>query len=405
MRKTTVSILTFLLISFIFTGEANAGVVEGLASLSNQITGKVGEFTLTLYASIAAYYRGIYTILAIIVVSIVIYLYSINKIGLETVASFFIALSISALVALHVANFKDIIYDPFFDILYKLCAVVANSAGGGKAGLSNVDGIPDIVGIASGSMESFIGVLDAMLEKFDWSWSSAGKAVLIVIIVAVMEFMFIFLLAYFVVSITIAIFGIHMIMIFMPVTLSLFAFKSYRPYAFNSIKNILHYALSALFCCISMAISIFLVNDLTKQILKLESLSNLNFGYIVMSITTALFGFAFLKASSEFASRILNTVGGGIMTSSLPTKIAALTAGASVMKGMAAKYGGKLAANLGKSIAKRGGYTGLAKGALKAPFKAANSIKEYMQATKITSLNQMKQSASLGVGNNNSKTK
>lgn len=336
-------LLFTLLFCLLFTNNAHASSMNLLFDISNDIVGLVEGFTMRLYEAVAVSYRQIYFLLCSIILPAVIYSYVKNKISEETVVSFFIAIFLSATIALNKNNFITFIYKPFFDTLYGFASYIANVSNDNYYGGGG--GVESMFANIYTSSDKLVEILDDMQGKINVSLFSVFKAFAIVLTILIIKFLFLFLVALFVIRFTVAVFSAHIIMIIMPITLSLFPFKSLRPYGFNHIKCLFQYGLTVIFYCISISISAYLIDgiqDIAKS-LDYSAENGITYQFLLSAIITAGMGYIMLLSSNEFASKILNVAGNAnILANKAMNKMATFAAGAGVIQGagIIAKYAG-----------------------------------------------------------------
>lgn len=280
-------------------------------------------FTRQIYIGIATQYRGIYLLLCIISFSILIYCYLQSNASMDTLFVFLTTIYISSAIALNYDTFHSIIYEPFFTMLYNMCAFVVTVASGHHS--KPVDSVQDMFKLISDSMMKFHAVMGKIKENASFSILSPSswiKNIAYVLEIFMVRFLILFLSAYFTVKFTISIVLINMLMTMMPITLSLFPFKNYRSYAYNNFKNILFYGLVAIFSAMAMALTIFLLDNIMKQ-----DINELSFETFMSFITVGLLGYLLIHSSGELSAKLINTTNSNMFSSSAVTKVAgALTA-------------------------------------------------------------------------------
>ncbi|MDD2840012.1 MAG: type IV secretion system protein [Rickettsiales bacterium] len=335
-------LLFTLLFCLLYTNNAHASSMNLLFDISNDIIGLVEGFTMRLYEAVAVSYRQIYFLLCSIILPAVIYSYVKNKINEETVVSFFIAIFLTATIVLNKDNFITFIYKPFFDTLYGFASYIANVSSDNYN--SSAGGVETMFGNIYTSSDQLIEILDKMQEKVNISLFSVFKGFAVILTILIIKFLFLFLVSLFVIRFTVAVFSAHIIMIIMPITLSLFPFKSLRPYSFNHIKCLFQYGLTVIFYCISISISAYLIDGIQEIAKSLDGSGEniITYQFLISAIITAGLGYIMLLASNEFASKILNVAGNAnILANKAMNRIAAFTAGAGLIQGagLLAKYG------------------------------------------------------------------
>lgn len=352
------SILFTLVFCLLFTNNAHASPMSLLFDISRDVIGLVESFTMRLYEAVAIAYKQVYFLLCSIVLPAVIYSYVKNKINEETVISFFIAIFLSATIALNKNNFISFIYNPFFDTLYGFASYIANVSGGNYQ-ISGGGGVETMFANIYESSGTFITILNNMRDQIDVSLSNMFKVMAIMLTILIIKFLFLFLVSLFVIRFTVTVFSAHIIMIIMPITLSLFPFKSLRPYSFNHIKCLFQYGLTVIFYCIAISISISLIEQLniTAQASDNVGEQALSYQFLLSAIITAGLGYIMLLSSNEFASKILNVAGNAnILANKAMNRMATVVAGAGIVQGagVLTNYIGRKNSNQGASAGKNG---------------------------------------------------
>jgi hypothetical protein len=227
----------------------------------------------------------------------------------DTVIAFLLAIFLSASIALNKDNFVTFIYNPFFETLYNFASFIARISAGDT--YNGGGGVESMFASIYDSSSKLVKILDDMSERIDVSLFSILKVVGLMLTIFIIKFLFLFLVALFVIKFTVTIFSAHIIMIIMPITLSLFPFKSLRPYSFNHLKSLFQYGLTIIFYCIAISISIYLIEQIREtadEIGNAEEIT-ISFQFLLSAIITAGMGYIMLVSSNEFASKILNVAG------------------------------------------------------------------------------------------------
>lgn len=321
---------------------SKAAVSDSLFNISNNIIVKVQEFSINMFHNIALGYRDLYKLMLMIVFPMIFYAYAKNKIDEEVVITFFIAVMISSFIALKQHYFKYFIYDPFFDTLDNMTSFIIQSVKfGGESNFGNKVG--NILGIMYDRIGEFNEDLDKIKSNIDFGITNFLKPLALVLTIWLLKIIYIFLVAVFAVNYITYMVSANVIIIIMPITLSLFPFKSLRPYAFNHIKYLFQIGLTIVFQCIAVALTIYLMGDIlmmTKELIN-NGDSILNYSFMVSSIITAGLGYLLLLKSNDFSSRILNVAGGSnLLANSAMNKMAGALTGTMLLKNFAINSAG-----------------------------------------------------------------
>lgn len=304
------NLLLFLIFSFVSSvARASDSITYSIASRMIDTTER---FSLGLFDAIAAAYKPLYVSIAIIGLTLLMIKYIWTGVTpMREMVSFLLSMQISSFFAFDASLFKAVVYDNFFDTLYRLNQfIIASSA----------TEMTEIGNIGFNSIEGMFRTVDNSLmfiANFAWDvWqqnSNFLSSTVLFFEALIVYLLYLFIGVYFLVIFTVAILGAHMMIILMPITLSLYPFKKFRQYTSNSIMGMIYYALVTMFVCVSISLVVFITNDLVVQANQLAAEAEANGGDIVFSsdfltgsIMIGLISIFTIKIAPEFASRILN---------------------------------------------------------------------------------------------------
>lgn len=296
---------------FIFSFSANASdtIIYGISSRMIDTTEK---FSLGLYNSIAIAYKPLYVSIAIIGLTLMMLKYMYTGVTpIREMISFLFSMMISSAFAFDSQLFKSVIYDTFFDTLYRMNQFViqSNAQNMTEIGYINFDNIEGMFQTIDNSLMTIV--------KFAWNVWSQNDGVLtsaaLFFEALIVLLLYVFIGVYFMVIFTISIFGAHMMIILMPITLSLYPFKKFRQYTTNSIMGVFYYGLVTLFVCISISLVVYITNDLVLEANQLMDEANATGSdikfpadFLIGSIMVGLLSIFIIKIAPEFASKLLN---------------------------------------------------------------------------------------------------
>jgi len=302
--------LFFPLFLFSFAANASDSITYSIASRMIDTTEKL---SLGLYDSIAIAYKPLYVSIAIIGLTLMILKYMWTGVTpLREMMSFLFSMMISSAFAFDSQLFKSVIYDTFFDTLYRMNQFVIQSSAQNmtEIGFINFSDIEGMFRAVDGSLMA--------IAEFAWGVSNDNSnlslsSIPILIQALIICMLYLFIGVYFLVMFTISILGAHMMIILMPITLSLYPFKKFRQYSTNALMGMVYYGLVTLFVCISISLVVLITNDLVVESNKIIDEANANGSDIVFpadflmgSIMVGLLSIFIIKSAPEFASRLLN---------------------------------------------------------------------------------------------------
>ncbi len=156
----------------------------------------------------------------------------------------------------------------------------------------------------------------------------------------IIYFLYLFVSTYFLIIFTVSIFGAHMMIIVMPITISLYPFKKFRHYTTNCVNGMLHYGLVTIFACVAISLVVYITNDLVKVSQGLRDVAEntqtelkIPADFLTGSIMIGFLSIFIIKISTEFASRVLNTA-----TSQLGGAFPMIVAGATTLARSSATF-------------------------------------------------------------------
>jgi hypothetical protein len=281
-------------------------------SIAAKMIDTTERFSLTLFYSIAEAYKPLYTSIATIGLLLILTKYLFTRVApLREMTSFFVALTLSSAIAFDADLFKEVVYDTFFDTLYSFDQFVI------QASASNM---PNIAGVSFDSLSGMFRTIDTSLmeiSNFAFGVTEDNKGwtdIPLFIEACFIYLLYLFIGTYFLVIFTISIFGAHMMIIMMPITISLYPFKRFRHYAGNCINGMLHYGLVTVFACVAISLVVFISNDLVVEANKLREEAaatgrdlTIPADFLTASIMIGFLSIFVIKISTEFASRVLNS--------------------------------------------------------------------------------------------------
>lgn len=347
-------ILVLIAILIVFTPTQSFANESITYSIAGKMIDTTERFTLSLYESIARAYYSVYVKISTIGLTLILAKYLFTKVPpLREMMSFSIAMLLSSAIAFDPDLFKFLVYDTFFDTLYRFDQFVIQSS---------ANNMPGIKMISFNSLSGMFKTVDMSLMAIsDFALKTAHDASIFPNgIFLKLEAYFIFLLylfigTYFLIIFTISIFGAHMMIIVMPITISLYPFQRFRHYLSNCFSGMLHYGLVTVFACVAISLVVFISDDLVVQADKIAAEveaggeSDIPADFLTGSIMIGFLSIFIIKISTEFASRVLNSASSQL-GGAFPMIIAGTTTMAravSVSAG-AASYGTKTAMSAGR---------------------------------------------------------
>lgn len=308
-------------------------------SIAEKMLNTAESFSLNLFEKIAEGYKGLYIKIASIGLMIILCKYLFTRVvPVKDLLGFLITMTISSSIALNADTFKLLVYDTFFDALYNFDQFIVQAS---------ADQMPGINMITFNSLSGVFNTIDASLMGISsFAFDIFHKSSIIFSIVSLIEsliiyFLYLFISLYFLVIFTVSIFGAHMMIIMMPITLSLYPFKRFRHYFSNCINGMLHYGLTTVFACVAISLVVFICNDLTIKANELEAqgATEIPPDFLTGSIMVGFLSIFLIKMSTEFASRVLNSA-----SSQLGGAGPMIVAGATTLAKMASPIAAPIAA-------------------------------------------------------------
>lgn len=276
-------------------------------NIAARMINTVEGISLSLFDSLAEAYKPLYVNIAAIGLMVILIKYLFTRVlPLLDLLNFTISLTIISAIAFNSSIFKSVVYDTFFDTLYNINQYIVQVS---------AKHIPNAPSLSFGSISNMFHVIDQSIMEianFSYSLIDNKNGIFSNLWIGIQSFLifllYLFVSLYFLVVFSVAILGAHMMIIFMPITLSLYPFKRLRHYFSNSINGILHYGLTAIFASIAICISLSLVSDLAVEArrLKDENINEIPADFLVGAIMIGFLSIFVIKMSSEFAGRIIN---------------------------------------------------------------------------------------------------
>jgi hypothetical protein len=310
----------FLMLILAFFVSQSAFASDSITySIASTLISVTETFSLDLYYAIAESYRPLYLNIASIGLIAILSKYLLTRVApLREMVSFTLSMIISSSVAFDVNLFQELIYDTFFNTLYAFDQFVIQSSAQNMPSISGVSfsAVSSLSGLFQTVDRSLIGVSDFALEvahNNSMTFGNLAGFVLVKIEAYLIWFLFLFIGVYFLIIFTISIFGAHMMMILMPITISFYPFKRFRHYLSNCFGGMMHYALVTVFACVAISIVIFITGSLVDRVEVLRAALD-NSGeaieipadFLTASIMIGFVSIFLIKVSTEFASRVLN---------------------------------------------------------------------------------------------------
>lgn len=282
-------------------------------SIAARMIDATEHFTLSLFDSIAAAYKPLYINIATIGLIVILTKYLFTRVApIREMLSFSIAMMLSSAVAFDTDIFQVVVYDTFFDTLYRFNQFVIQTS---------AVNMPAVSGESFNSLEGLFKTVDTGLMGISNFASDVAKhnmgllSNLPVLLESwIIYLLYLFVSTYFLIIFTVSIFGVHMMIVLMPITISLYPFKRCRHYSINCINGMFHYGLVTVFACVAISLVLFIASDLVLEANLLREKSEF-FGepldiptsFLTASIMVGFLSIFFIKISTEFASRVLNS--------------------------------------------------------------------------------------------------
>jgi hypothetical protein len=282
-------------------------------SIAARMIDATEHFTLSLFDSIAAAYKPLYINIATIGLIVILTKYLFTRVApIREMLSFSIAMMLSSAVAFDTDIFQVVVYDTFFDTLYRFNQFVIQT--------STVN-MPAVSGESFNSLEGLFKTVDSGLmgiSNFAGDVASDNKSwvsnIPVLLESWIIYLLYLFVSTYFLIIFTVSIFGAHMMIVLMPITISLYPFKRCRHYSINCINGMFHYGLVTVFACVAISLVLFIANDLVVEANQLREEAafsgeklTIPAGFLTASLMVGFLSIFFIKISTEFASRVLNS--------------------------------------------------------------------------------------------------
>lgn len=324
-------IITTLLI-FLLPSLAMADVIT--SQIAVNMIDVTKRLSLHLFTEIAAAYSVLYVKIATIGFIIILTKFLFTRVvPVNIMISFMLSLTISSAIAFNPTIFKIVVHDTFFKALYNLDQFIVVSASNELSSIRGL-GFNSLIGV-------FAAIDNSLMEISAFAFNSIKDTNLLATPLIFIQALVIFILylmvgIYFLWVFTVSIFGIYMMMILMPITISLYPFQRFRQYLTNSIQGMFYYGLITVFASVAIAIVVFISNDLVTQSIQLkEEGADIPPSFFMGAIIVGLLSIQIIKMTPEFASRISNAsssqLGGAFAM--IATGTAAVAKGAGMITG------------------------------------------------------------------------
>ena len=357
-------IYSLLLLSLIIISPIDAFASDSLTySIAARMIDTTERFTLSLFFSIAQAYQPLYVSIATIGMVLILSKYLFTKVPpLREMLSFTLAMALSSALAFDPDLFKYLVYDTFFDTLYRFDQFVVQSS---------AHNMPNVASLNFNSLEGMFKTVDTSLmaisqfasdvvtkNQNNWTHLSLYFESLFIYL------LYLFISTYFLIIFTISIFGAHMMIIMMPIAISLYPFKKFRHYTSNCANGMFHYGLVTIFACVAISLVVFIANDLVVETQRIESEAastgseiEIPASFLTASIMIGFLSIFIIKVSTEFASRVLNSA-----TSQLGGAFPMIVAGATTMARGATTTGKVVSGGVGTITNYTSSFRGSSKG-------------------------------------------
>lgn len=286
-------------------------------SIAGKMIDSTERFTMSLYSSIGAAYQDLYVKIAGIGLVLILSKYLFTRVPpLREMTSFSIAMIISSAIAFDPVLFKSLVYDTFFDTLYRFDQFVIQSSASNMPGIklvtfNSLSGMFKTVDASLMEISKF--ALETAHEVDLASWDM-GKAIVLRLEAYIIYLLYLFIGAYFLVIFTVSIFGAHMMIIMMPITISFYPFQRFRHYLGNCINGMFYYGLITVFACIAISLVVYISDDLVVEAARIDAARNAGnteeqfpADFLTAAIMIGFLSIFIIKVSSEFASRVMNS--------------------------------------------------------------------------------------------------
>ena len=313
-QKIILKATLFVIAALIIFSPTNSFAADSVTySIAGKMIDATERFTLSLYFSIANAYYSVYIKIATIGLILILSKYLFTRVPpLREMIGFSIAMMISSSIAFDPELFKTLIYDTFFDTLYRFDQFVIQSSASNMPGIKLIS-FNSLSGMFKTVDMSLMGISNFALETAHNIPLLSTNGFALRIEAYVIFLLYLFIGAYFLIIFTISIFGAHMMIIAMPITISLYPFKRFRHYLSNCVSGMFHYGLVTIFACIAISLVVFISDDLVLQSDKMAAEvaaggeSDIPADFLTGAIMIGFLSIFIIKVSTEFASRVLNS--------------------------------------------------------------------------------------------------
>ena len=205
----------------------------------------------------------------------------------------------------------DIIYNPYMNILKKSIAWVMTYSG--DITFVKVNSLADLFANIYNATDRYTSRLDKVTElPFGSIWDgivSITQFITFFFNIMLLKAMFFLTSLIFIVKFTMIILYIHIVIVFLPISISLFPFRSLRPYTFVNFKLLLTFLLNIMIQAIGISIILYSLNTLNA----VETIGSYQTGvgltFFWSSIITSAMGGLTIITSGHLSSLILSAMG------------------------------------------------------------------------------------------------
>lgn len=279
----------------------------------NLLTNIIKQFSLNIHSGLILVYSKSYFLICAIASPLVLYAYGRNKIDFDNLIAYFLFLLISVALVVNKVYFMDIIYNPYMDILKKCVAWVMTYSG--DITFVKINSLADLFANIYNATDNYTSRLDKVAElSFGSIWDgvvSITQFITFFFKVMVLKGMFFLTALIFIVKFTMIILYVHIVIVFLPISISLFPFRSLRPYTFVNLKLLLTFLLNVMIQAIGISIILYTLSVLNSG--KIGTIGNYQDGmgiaFYWASLITGAMGGLTIITSGHLASLILSAMG------------------------------------------------------------------------------------------------
>jgi hypothetical protein len=271
----------------------------------------IKQFSLNIHSGLILIYSKSYFLICAIASPLVLYAYGRNKIDFDNLIAYFLFLLISVALVVNKVYFMDIIYNPYMNILKKSIAWVMTYSG--DITFVKVNSLADLFANIYNATDRYTSRLDKVTElPFGSIWDgivSITQFITFFFNIMLLKAMFFLTSLIFIVKFTMIILYIHIVIVFLPISISLFPFRSLRPYTFVNFKLLLTFLLNIMIQAIGISIILYSLNTLNA----VETIGSYQTGvgltFFWSSIITSAMGGLTIITSGHLSSLILSAMG------------------------------------------------------------------------------------------------